>query len=77
MKEYIKLLAMVAAVMVVQVLYFRFFSVGRDDTDPPAARSGLTIRIDHLTGCQYLDRDGLTPRIAADGKTHLGCKENP
>ena len=30
------------------------------------------------TECQYLMRDGsaaaLTPRIAADGKTHMGCK---
>jgi hypothetical protein len=30
------------------------------------------------TGCQYLMRDGssaaFTPRIAADGKTHMGCK---
>lgn len=30
------------------------------------------------TGCQYLMRDGsstaMTPRIAADGITHMGCK---
>ena len=32
---------------------------------------------DQVTGCQYLstsDRYTLTPRIAADGKTHMGCK---
>lgn len=30
---------------------------------------------DKLTGCEYLsDGRGLTPRIAADGKTHMGCK---
>jgi hypothetical protein len=32
---------------------------------------------DRATGCEYLtsreDR-ALTPRIAADGKTHMGCK---
>lgn len=30
------------------------------------------------TGCEYVSNrssnSGLTPRIAADGKTHLGCK---
>ncbi len=37
----------------------------------------LTFFTDGETGCQYLSRDGraLTPRIAADGKTHMGCKE--
>jgi len=34
--------------------------------------------VDPDTGCHYLMRDGsaaaLTPRIAADGKTHIGCK---
>lgn len=30
---------------------------------------------DTTTGCEYLsDGRGLTPRIAADGKTHMGCK---
>lgn len=32
---------------------------------------------DRVTGCDYLttqDRVVLTPRIAADGKTHMGCK---
>ena len=30
---------------------------------------------DTTTGCEYLsDGRGLTPRIAADGKTHMACK---
>ena len=32
---------------------------------------------DRVTGCDYLstgDTRSLTPRIAADGKTHMGCK---
>lgn len=36
-------------------------------------------RADAVTGCQYLVwgiRGGITPRIAADGKTHMGCKDN-
>jgi hypothetical protein len=36
----------------------------------------LDVAIDPDTGCQYLQQDykGITPRIAADGKTHMGCK---
>lgn len=31
---------------------------------------------DRSTGCEYLSpsNSGITPRIAADGKTHMGCK---
>ena len=55
---------------------------------PPAAQqpapvSGVGIAYapyifaDYDTGCQYLSTHtstGLAPRIAADGKTHMGCK---
>jgi hypothetical protein len=38
----------------------------------------LSIYLDAATGCQYLGQRnssaGITPRIAADGKTHMGCK---
>ena len=36
----------------------------------------LDIDTDPETGCEYITRhnDGITPRIAADGKTHMGCK---
>lgn len=38
----------------------------------------VNLYADPDTGCQYLTRDGssspLAPRIAADGKTHMGCK---
>jgi len=38
----------------------------------------LSMYIDSATGCQYLGQRsssaGITPRIAADGKTHMGCK---
>jgi hypothetical protein len=38
----------------------------------------VNLYIDPDTGCQYLTRDGssapMTTRIAADGKTHMGCK---
>lgn len=36
----------------------------------------LTIFTDPATGCQYLGvyAEAVTPRIAADGETHMGCK---
>ena len=40
--------------------------------------NSVTVSIDRLTGCHYLQSrwgdGGLVPRIAADGKTHFGCK---
>jgi hypothetical protein len=43
-----------------------------DDTDSKALneRSGVLLRTDYGTGCQYLEggRGGLTPRLGADGK---------
>lgn len=53
---------------------------GHDDTDPPNGMSGMNLFTDHGTGCQYLgygsgaNGKALTPRIAADGKAHMGCK---
>jgi hypothetical protein len=42
----------------------------------PEAIDPLVYR-DRQTGCEYLTRgnssSSLTPRIAADGKTHMGC----
>lgn len=44
--------------------------IGRDSTDTPNKRSGMTIRYDAMTGCQYLEssRGGLTPRLDKAGK---------
>lgn len=41
-----------------------------DDSDLPGARSGMSVRTDHLTGCQYLAAPlgGLTPRLEMDGR---------
>lgn len=40
----------------------------KDDTDPPNGRSGLAVKVDYLTGCQYLESPrGLTPRLNPDG----------
>lgn len=42
-----------------------------DSTDPPGDRSDLVIRVDELTGCQYLTdarHGGMTPRLDAQGR---------
>ncbi len=42
-----------------------------DDTDlSPRVRSGMVLRTDHGTGCQYLEAagGGITPRLRPDGK---------
>lgn len=45
-----------------------------DSTDGPHGKSGLRIRTDHLTGCQYLvTRDGaITARMDGAGKQICG-----
>lgn len=42
----------------------------RDDTDPPGARSGMRLFVDHRTGCHYLGnpRGGITPRVDGTGR---------
>lgn len=41
-----------------------------DDSDAPPLRSGLRIKTDHLTGCQYFVTalGSITPRMEGDGK---------
>ena len=46
--------------------------VTRDDTDTATERSGMILRTDHGTGCQYVGIVGLfgvsiTPRLRYDG----------
>ena len=52
--------------------------LGRDDSDPAGrgARSGISVRTDSLTGCQYLEgrHGGLVPRVDGAGK-HVGCRK--
>jgi hypothetical protein len=50
--------------------------LARDDTDPGqwGSRSGMALKTDSLTGCQYLvSAGGITPRLKADGR-HMGCR---
>lgn len=63
----------VAAIVVALALVHWVFGLAKDDTDPPTGRSGLILLTDAKTGCQYLSRGGLTPRLDASGK-HMGCR---
>lgn len=52
-------------------LWYVFTTNGpKDETDPPDGRSGLTLRTDAATGCQYLEGGGggITPRLGPDGR---------
>jgi len=40
----------------------------RDDSDGPTENSHMDVFTDHRTGCQYLYRGSLTPRMDRDGK---------
>ena len=40
----------------------------RDDSDGPTEISHMEVFTDHLTGCQYLYRGSLTPRMDRNGK---------
>lgn len=49
-----------------------------DDTDDAQnkIRSGMVVKTDHRTGCQYLESGfigGLTPRVDVSGQ-HIGCR---
>ena len=48
----------------------QFLPYGETDSEEDAKRSGLELRFDHGTGCQYLvTRQGhITPRLGRDGK---------
>ena len=64
-----------AALTALQLVGSMIDSTPRDNTDPPTGpRSGIAVRIDHLTGCQYLtdQRGGLYPRLGADGRQICG-----
>lgn len=60
-----------AVVFLLQVV-LGWFGYGWDATDnrDTGTRSGVRLRMDHGTGCQYLEArsGGITPRLDRDGK---------
>lgn len=63
----------VGAVAIDRVI-FPLINMTGDDTDSASERSGLGLRTDHGTGCQWLESrfGGLAPRVDATGR-HI-CK---
>lgn len=76
LKGYIKWLLKWLIVFYFVVALIRELPIARDGTDPGewGERSGMVLRTDAATGCQYLEAmsGGLTPRIGGDGQ-HMGC----
>ena len=62
----------IAAALFVLVLVYSFFPILTDSTDSGTDRSGVSLRIDHLTGCHYLEGagGGLIARVNKQG-THI------
>lgn len=61
-------------ILIVQFFY-RIFPIGKDTTDPEKGRSGLSLRIDNMTGCHYLEniKGGILPRLNREG--HHICED--
>ncbi len=78
MGEFMRHMLMLVGLMVVGMIglvevdraLFPILHMPQDDTDSYGNRSGLGLRRDHGTGCQYLESrfGGLTPRLGADGR---------
>lgn len=79
------LLLLSASAVILFVAYVAATSISSEPPPaaPPAAAPGSGIAyapyvfLDQVTGCEYLSTHtstGLVPRVAADGKTHMGCK---
>jgi hypothetical protein len=64
-----RILAAVLAVLLWLGCTF-IWSLPFDDSDAPPIRSGMAIKTDHLTGCQYLTTflGAITPRLDSAGK---------
>jgi len=63
-------------IFVVLMFLYGISTIGKDDSDPPGwftRRSGVIVRTDNLTGCQYLVDHGITPRLDKNGK-QVGCR---
>lgn len=78
LKSYTKWLAKWLVFLYFAVAMIGKLPIGRDDSDPGewGSRSGVAVRTDARTGCQYLEalNGGLTPRIDSSGK-QIGCRQ--
>ena len=63
----------------VSVILWRvaFSAAPYDSTDPPGGHSGMTLFVDHETGCEYLGFIGPdVPRMGPDGKQICSFGDN-
>ena len=76
--DYLDMMSRVAFILLSFWLasYFISYLAPKDSTDSPQARSGLSIFIDHKTGCQLLGKNsgGLVYRLDKDGKMMCDVK---
>lgn len=65
-------LTFVVIILICAQAIYAVSDIGKDDSDNAKERSGMIVRTDYKTGCQYLEsqKGGLTPRLRKDG-THL------
>lgn len=78
-------LSVAAIFAAVALMTVAFPDFGRPPAEPPAPATPTSdvryvpmVFLDQVTGCQYLSThtsDALVPRIAADGRTHMGCSQ--
>lgn len=59
----------VLMIVIVVLMLHWWLPAPRDDTDPPNGHSGLILKIDARTGCQYVGGlFDMTPRLDRQGK---------
>jgi hypothetical protein len=78
MSTAVRLIAMLAVISLAGCDSLKRPEVVEAERQQEAKHTGdmfVIARTDDHTGCQYLvyNDGGITPRIAADGKTHMGC----
>lgn len=70
------LVMVLIAMAVAAFAAFAFVKIAGAKTGPSRA-GDVYVFTDHETGCQYVGpggRGAYTPRIAADGRSHMGCR---
>lgn len=76
-KDFVRWIGKYALIWMLIVIAYNCSPFGRDNTDPAwPGRSDMELKIDAMTGCQYLvsGGGGITPRLDAGG-SHVGCIE--
>jgi hypothetical protein len=75
-RELRKDLGMIIGLTMILQFAWLYLPAGRDATDPPYGRSGMSLRIDAETGLHYLEGRGgvLTPRLDANGNHMMSSK---